>query len=221
EERRLRPRVQVRGHRSPTIPAASDIDSGTRSVELDWESVEGDWVPPTEILRRETVPRLWTSYERVSPTVETVESDEEHGSAYISRRALGVLRDTAGEVEDEGGDFGEVRDVAERLVDARPSMSSLTNRVNRVMCPSETPEEVERAAHEEVKKSYERDSEAARRAGETVEGKSVLTLSRSGTVIDALTGSDVGSVVVAESRTRRCRGRRGTLRGGGRRHPDS
>jgi len=71
------------------------FDCSTREVTLDRESVECAWVPPTEILRRDVVPELWTSWRRVAPDEETVAADREHGSAWISLRALEVLRDRA------------------------------------------------------------------------------------------------------------------------------
>ncbi len=71
------------------------FDVARRDAVLDWEAVEGVWVPPTAILERPCVPRLWTSYARVAPTLETVRADREHGSAYLSLRALEVLRDRA------------------------------------------------------------------------------------------------------------------------------
>lgn len=56
-------------------------DATTRDIEPDWETSEFAWVAPTAIRHRETVPGLWESYDRVRPTVETVESDRDHGHA--------------------------------------------------------------------------------------------------------------------------------------------
>ncbi|MFB6156128.1 MAG: NUDIX domain-containing protein [Haloferacaceae archaeon] len=82
------------GTRWTVHPYLFDCDS--REVRTNRESTETAWVAATEILRRETVPRLWTSYDRVRPTVESATGDREHGSAYVSVRALEVLRDEAG-----------------------------------------------------------------------------------------------------------------------------
>src|SRR6056297_3323912 len=43
------------------------FDCERRDAETDWETAEAEWVYPTEILRRETVPKLWASYSRVGP----------------------------------------------------------------------------------------------------------------------------------------------------------
>ncbi|MDY7080923.1 MAG: NUDIX domain-containing protein [Halobacteria archaeon] len=167
------------------------FDSASRNVETNYETARYEWVPATEILERETVPELWKSYENVAPTVETVAGDTEHGSAYISVRALEVLRDTAATHE-----WDKVVETAEHLVGARPSMASLENRINKVMYGAETPDEVERMAREVIADAVKADEEASERAQEVV-GGTVFTLSRSGTVLDALSEK---SVIIAESR---------------------
>jgi translation initiation factor 2B subunit (eIF-2B alpha/beta/delta family)/ADP-ribose pyrophosphatase YjhB (NUDIX family) len=187
------------------------FDTPTRAVEKNWETDEFAWVPPTEILRRETVPDLWQSYDRVAPTVETVAGDREHGSVYVSLRALEVLRDRAAVLDERGSDdsdaWAELAGVAKNLLAARPSMAVLANRVNRAMAAASderTPAAVERAATEGIERALAADETAARRAAEVVAGKRVLTLSRSGTVLDALCSADPEpSVLVAESRPAR------------------
>ena len=139
------------------------FDCDAREVATNEETVECDWVPPTAILGRETVPDLWTSYRRVAPSVETLREDREHGSAYLSVRACEVLRDRAVELasdrETGGGDdaanrddaaagaeapsegnpdanddaWATLADLARDLREARPSMVVVENRVNRVM----------------------------------------------------------------------------------------
>jgi translation initiation factor 2B subunit (eIF-2B alpha/beta/delta family) len=205
------------GTRWTVHPYLFDCDS--RDVETNRESAAAAWVPPTELLRRETVPRLWTSYDRVRPTVESVAGDDVHGSAYVSVRALEVLRDEAGHlayasdggegVRSEAGDAGATGDwetlaeTAELLRDARPSMTALANRVNRVMARVDrTAASVEREARVAVGDALAADREAAERAKRLVAGDAVLTLSRSGTVADVLSDAP-SSVVVGESRPAR------------------
>lgn len=169
------------------------FDCGTRDVRLNYESSEAEWVSPTVIQERRTVPGLWGAYQRVAPSVETVENDTKHGSAYISINALEALRDNAAKED------GEPVDVATRLLEARPGMTALVNRVNRVMSNSqESSESIEELAHKEIHQAYKRDYAASAHAAELLQGN-VLTLSRSGTVLDAINkaGADV---VVAESR---------------------
>jgi translation initiation factor 2B subunit (eIF-2B alpha/beta/delta family) len=184
------------------------FDTATRSIDTNWETAEVEWCAPTVLLRRDTVPELWTSYRRVAPSVVELTDDTSHGSAYLSIRALEVLRDRAGlltatdapDVEDARARLVET---AQRLLAARPSMAALANRIHRVMHasrPELTPATVEVNAHDAIGAALDADATTARRAAEHIAGKQVLTLSRSGTVLDALRQADPSpSVLVATS----------------------
>jgi translation initiation factor 2B subunit (eIF-2B alpha/beta/delta family) len=179
------------------------FDVASRDVTTNEETDAYEWVPATEILRRETVPYLWTSYERVAPTVETVADDREHGSAYVSVRALDVLRDRAGLLAEREPDesWAELAALASELLDARPSMTVVENRVNRVMAEAvsdATASATETAAIEEIERAVTADDDAAATAAERL-GAHVLTLSRSGTVLEALARSSPETVTVATS----------------------
>ncbi|QOS12969.1 NUDIX family hydrolase / eIF-2B domain protein [Haloferax gibbonsii] len=175
------------------------FDARSRGVDPNEELAAVEWVHPTAIRDRETVPGLWTAYRRVAPAVETVAADETHGSAWISLRALEVLRDAAAEADSRDA----VASVARRLRDARPSMAAVENRVNRVMADSETdPESVRRRAEAAIDAAAEADDSAAARAAELVRERGfdrIATLSRSGTVLAALEAAGA-SVLVSESR---------------------
>ena len=210
------------------------FDCDSRDAETDWETAAFEWVHPTEILRHETVPNLWASYSRVAPTVQQVAEDADHGSAYVSVRALEVLRDRAGEMavdhgvgnkysvieylkefertknnckrnrKKSGDEWPELAVLAEQLLDARPSMAAVANRVNRAMAEASeeaAAEAVERAAREGVERAVHADEEAAANAADEIRGETVLTLSRSGTVLSALPAAE--RVFVAESRPAR------------------
>lgn len=179
------------------------FDVETRAVEPNWETTAVEWVSPTELLRRETVPELWTSYDRVRPSVETVAGDTEHGSAYISIRALEVLRDEAGLAVLSEGDWSALVRLALDLRDARPDMAAVRNRIDRVMHRATTdssPEAVHESALEGLDVAIRADDEAAQRVGREIGGKRVFTLSRSGTVLSALIDGEPARVTVAESR---------------------
>lgn len=201
------------------------FDCASRDVVTNRETDETAWVQPPEILRRETVPRLWTSYDRVRPRVATVREDREHGSAYLSLRALEVLRDEAALAtegrhdeleapERDGDDWSALAGLARDLLSARPSMAVVTNRVNRAMSaasddgdeagtatgPATTaPAAVERAARETIERAVTADGDAAALAAQRLPDR-VATLSRSATVRDALVAADPESILVAESR---------------------
>ena len=181
------------------------FDAATRAVEPNDGTTAHEWVPPTEIRRRETVPDLWGSYDRVRPTVETVASDREHGSAYLSVRALEVLRDEAALVAESGDTAADawpaLADLARDLREARPAMPVVGNRVDRAMAAASderTAAAVERAAGDEIARALAADKRAAARAAERLPAR-VATLSRSGTVRAALRRADPDAVLVAES----------------------
>ncbi|MFP8951467.1 NUDIX domain-containing protein [Natrialbaceae archaeon A-arb3/5] len=218
-------------------PYLFDCEDRT-AIELSEEHDEFAWVPPTAIVasesgvdsewgNRETVPKLWTAYERVAPTVRSIAADGDHGAAYLSVRALEVLRDRAGllvaEREESGVDpdaeWDELAELAERLLEARPAMGVLRNRVNRAMADAvragrsdatetATGDEIGdaptvlAAAISGIERAVTADDEAAANAGARIDG-TVLTLSRSGTVLDALRRGSPSRVFVAESRPAR------------------
>lgn len=162
------------------------------------DEAETEWVHATEVRRRQTADGLWRAYRAVSPTVESVSEDRTHGSAYISIRALEVLRDRAG----EDADWSTLVECAVDLLEARPSMAALANRINRVMVGAVEEERaavLEETARTEIERAVEADERAAARATERIDG-TVLTLSRSGTVEEALSTGDPDRVIVLESR---------------------
>jgi len=184
------------------------FDADTRMVDTNWETAEAEWASPTSLLRRETVPELWTSYRRVAPSVLSLTDDTTHGSSYLSLRAVEVLRDRAGllattdtpDIEDARARLVQT---AHRLLEARPSMAALANRIHRVMHasrPELTPSAVELNAHEAIGHAVDAGADAARRAADQIADQRVLTLSRSGTVLAALREADPApSVVVPPS----------------------
>ncbi|MFC7075353.1 NUDIX domain-containing protein [Haloarcula halophila] len=189
------------------------FDCDSRAVRTNAETAETAWVQPPEILRRETVPRLWTAYDRVRPRVATVREDRTHGSSWLSVRALEVLRDEAAAVveghrddcetvERPSDDWDGLAALARSLRDARPSMAVLANRINRTMLAASdgrSPATVETAAGRAVEQVCAADREAARAAAEALPAR-IATLSRSGTVQETLHEAAPEAVLVAESR---------------------
>lgn len=171
---------------------------------------DGEWVSPTELRCRDTVSRLRTGYDRVRPTPAAISADTEHGSGYISVRAMEVVRDTAtaerGPSRSDTPDGWEtITATAEEVLAARPSMAALTNRVNRILTRSaddRTAAAVESIADEEIAAALAADSRAAEAATPIVAGETVLTLSRSGTLLSVLREGPA-RVFVAESRPKR------------------
>ncbi len=182
------------------------FDCAHRDLRLDWETTEAAWVPATEILARDTVPQLWTSYAHVAPTVDTIRADRAHGASYLSYRALEILRDRAGWLDHQHQDrtthWTQLRQVARDLVQARTSMAVIANRINRVMhsCrEAQSAQDVERAARKGLGQAYAADGQTTQQAARHAGGRRVLTLSRSGTLLDALLTADPVAILVAES----------------------
>ena len=185
------------------------FDCAHRDLRLDWETTEAAWVSPTRILYYDTVPQLWKSYAQVAPSLEGIQADRTHGSAYLSYRALEVLRDRAGCLYRNGKNtkshWNTLRQLAQSLVEVRPSMTAIANRVNRAMHASsgiQSAQNLECVAHDMLTRAHEADREAARQAATYVTGRRVFTLSRSGTLLDTLRNADPPPliIVVAESR---------------------
>ena len=188
------------------------FDCPTRAVEPNWETDRYEWVPPTAILRRETVTDLWESYDRVRPRVETIAGDAEHGAVYLSVRALEVLRDEAAlsgvagapdgdDSDGSGTDWPRLATLARDLATARPAMPVVANRVDRAVHEADrrTPAALEAAAEGGIERALRADERAAASAAERAGGR-VATLSRSGTVREALARAEPEAVLVAESR---------------------
>ena len=183
------------------------FDCESRAVETTDEATTCKWVSPTEIRRRETVLGLWRAYEHVAPTVETIADDADHGAASLSVRALEVLRDRAGVLATtnagEADGWDDLAALARDLREARPSMVVIESRINRAMAEANrTPRAVEESARAGIERAFAVDEAAASAADDRLSG-TVLTLSRSGTVLDALRQADIERVVVAESRPAR------------------
>ena len=183
------------------------FDCPTRDVTTNRETTEYEWVQPTAILDRETVPRLWESYRRVAPTVADVREDRDHGAEYVSRRAVEVLRDAAAALTagveppvdiPEGDVPDRLAELADTLVAARPSMVVVANRVRRALTGAgdDTPAAVRRAA-EELLADLDR---VTIEPVDALRGATVATLSRSGTVRAVLSACEPSEVVIAESR---------------------
>lgn len=199
------------------------FDTETREVSANEELADWEWLPAPTMRERQTVPSLWATYQRVAPSVESIAGDATHGAAWLSLRALEVLRDRAAvAAEHPQRGWDDVATVAHDLLNARPSMAVLSNRVNRAMAvacgidtednsptnPTRTPAAVVASAQETLAKAVDADEEAAATAADrlatTVDTDEplVATLSRSGTVYAALTAAQP-AVLVGESRPAR------------------
>jgi len=206
----------IRDGEDAYAPVLVDVaDDGAATAD------DAEWVAPTALLHESASPTDWYRYQRVAPTVRSITADGEHGASYLSVRALEVLRDRAAlQVSEDDPDLDELADLGDRLLSARPSMAVLENRVNRVLAAAVDGDDgadtadtddtvegvacaVEAAADAGIDRALRADADAAAAAAELLDDAGVLTLSRSGTVLDALESASPRSVHVAESRPAR------------------
>ena len=178
------------------------FETTTRTIETNWETAATAWVHPPEIRDRETVPELWRSWDRVRPTVQTVTEDSVHGSATIACSALEVLRDEAALLDEADGTWQDIAAIATELRTARESMAVVRTRIDRAMSEASkkrSPAAVREAASQELERAHRADDAAAANAAGMIDGKSVLTLSRSGTVERALRDGSPAAILIARS----------------------
>lgn len=129
---------------------------------------------------------------------EEIAGDRTHGAAWLSLRALELLRDGANDADD----WTDVAALARDLRDARPAMHVVANRVDRAMADADdrTPDAVARAASEVLRAAADADEDAAANAAARLGGSRLLTLSRSGTVTETLRRAGPAALFVLESR---------------------
>ncbi len=179
-------------------PVLFDVD--TREVTPNEEFARVEWVSPTAIHHKDAVPRLWEGYQRVAPSVATIADDETHGAAYLSRRALEVLRDRAGTIAAQSSATSPepLRTLGAELRAARPQMAVLLNRVNRVLATADTPATIERKACAELDRAFRVADDTVTTARRALNGADIMTLSWSGTVRDILTDAASAAIAVSE-----------------------
>lgn len=179
---------------------------------------EARWIHPHEADGDDADPGLWAAYEAVAPTVRSVAADADHGSTYLSLRALEVLRDRAAVAAREDGELDELVSLGRELRSARPDMVALKVRVAAALDDAASPADVRDRAASAAAAAHRADRRAAAVAAEAIgDASAVFVFSRSGTVDRCLerleparlvtTVADPGGegVAVAERWADRCR----------------
>ena len=188
-------------------------DAPRRELEEREGSLEARWLAAPELLLlRDSVSDLWDSYRTVAPSLSQVRADRDHGSSWISLRALEVLRDEAVDLGRAGAEPEDAEKklvgLAEDLRNTHPSMSAVSNRLHRAFATARERTgqnnfaiDLAAAAQATLSEVMDHELAAAGEAASLVRGRSVLTLSRSESVSQALLlGSPASRVFVAESR---------------------
>ncbi|MFB6253069.1 MAG: NUDIX domain-containing protein [Halobacteriaceae archaeon] len=179
------------------------FSTSTRDITTNWETDTHVWVPPPEILHRDTVPKLWQSYKAVKPSIESIASDNEHGSHYLSIRALEVLRDRVAELRhQESAEWEQVVNLIEKLCDVRPSMVVIANRIRRIAGRVGEPslDELQDSLQSGIDELQAINDTIASNIESKIHNHVIITISRSETVLNALRHCNPDKVIVSESR---------------------
>ena len=142
--------------------------------------------------------------ERFEERIALVREDREHGSRWLVREAITILRDIATSATAAPGErLRLLREAGSELARARPAMFALAGAVIRILGSSDNPDEIGRAA-EQLLHEYETAVERITDHARPLLHGTVMTHSLSGTVMEVLTAcsSALEQVIVLEGRPR-------------------
>lgn len=169
------------------------------STQVDPEPLDGDpeWHTPDVILSDLADGHLWAAYEEIAPTIRSIAADTDHGSTYLSIRALEIIRDRAAwQVHRGEDDLDALRAHADELMSVRPSMVALKVRVAQVIEGVDSSETLLDRTIDVLDRASQADRAAASAAAEVVGTDAVVfVFSRSETVMDAIDVIDPHQVV--------------------------
>ena len=138
----------------------------------------------------------------ISQRIEQVRNDREHGSRWLVRETLLILRDLARSSESSSNEQ-DLYNAGHTLAQARPSMAALASAVGRVLTAQGGLPAME---HEAERLLHEFDTATARIAehAQLLLHGTIMTCSISGTVVDVLAAnsSTIQQVITLEGRPR-------------------
>ena len=137
----------------------------------------------------------------IARRIEQVRNDREHGSRWLVRETLLILRDLATRTSKSSSDEQDIYEAGRTLTQARPSMAALASVVGHVLT-AQSDDMVQEAEH----LLHEYDTATARiaeHAKPLLQG-TIMTCSISGTVLDVLVTncSTITQVITLEGRPR-------------------
>lgn len=137
--------------------------------------------------------------ENVTERIARVRNDREHGSRWLVREAISIVRDLAEAASDEQ----QLYAVGRELAHARPSMAALASAVGQVLSVRGGPKAIVREA-ERLLQEYDTATEAIASYAQPFVHGNILTCSLSGTVLDVLIAcrKQIERVIVLEGRPR-------------------
>jgi len=135
----------------------------------------------------------------IEERIAHVRNDREHGSRWLVRETISILRDLAEASANEQQLYAAGRELAQ----ARPSMAALASAVGRVLSVQGGPQAVVQAA-EQLLQEYDTATKAIATHAQPFVHGNILTCSLSGTVLDVLIAcrQQIKHVTVLEGRPR-------------------
>lgn len=142
--------------------------------------------------------------ERIEERIGRVRQDREHGSRWLVREAITILRDCATSATSAPGErLRLVREAGNELARARPAMFALAGAVIRILGSSDDPDAIGRTA-DQLLHEYETAVERITEYTRPLLHGTLMTHSLSGTVMEVLAAcaSRIERVIVLEGRPR-------------------
>lgn len=145
--------------------------------------------------------------DEIEQRMNAVRNDREHGSRWLVRETLQILRDLAAQVQSQQGSEAQhmprLYDVGKQLAQARPSMAALASAVGQVLHVEGGSEAVKKAAEQLLQEYDTATSRIATYAAPFLKGM-LMTCSISGTVQEVCTAhkETIERVIALEGRPR-------------------
>jgi ribose 1,5-bisphosphate isomerase len=148
--------------------------------------------------------RIERMLEELETRIEQVREDREHGSRWLVREAMRILRDLAQErMPSEREQVQALQGVARMLAQARPAMAALSSAMSQIMATPGGPAAIASAASKLLEQYEQATGRIADFARPYLNG-CIMTCSLSGTVLEVLLACQqtIEQVVVLEGRPR-------------------
>lgn len=142
--------------------------------------------------------------DNIEQRVSTIVNDREHGSRWLVREAMILLRDIAATSASSPQEtMQQLRTVGEQLAQSRPAMAALAGAVGRILHAANEPNGIAQKASEMLK-DYDTASERIASFARPLLSGTLMTHSISGTVVDVFVAcrSQIEQVIALEGRPR-------------------
>lgn len=142
--------------------------------------------------------------ENIEQRVSTIVNDREHGSRWLVREAMILLRDIASTPTSSSQEtMQQLHTAGKQLAQSRPAMAALAGAVGRILHAADEPEGIAQKASEMLK-DYDTASERIATFARPLLTGTLMTHSISGTVVDAFVAcrSQIERVIALEGRPR-------------------